>query len=907
MNREFSTLPGTVISFDGGGSQLIPKLTAIHGQLPESVDDGNGISVIYNYPQASYVTNWDGSPEYGHVIAPLADAVLTAGNFNGCVIANSLYSGSEGHLSPYKGGTIVGFYGKVKTTKTVDGEVPNDRQVFKFAMKHLRNAVPESEYNAGLAGGKTKEQIMWDYIGTTTNDHGSVEFDKVPFYEAGTYYFLVYESTDKQYPDITLDTTKYVVKVEVAAVTSGDNVVLSIDSGSLKYYKVTDEANLITVAQNVAAGEYRATINPSAMTLLTGVMTWENSILDTPIEFMNKEKKSGITIQKVVEGSVDTSEEFPFKLYVWFEDTNEQGNTVYSKCIPTGVKKNDEGVTFESSSYAAGSASSHPAGCVSFNLTEATPITFVGLPVGAHYAFVEDVENMPTGYAFVSKTNYTGEVPPEGANPVTVEFTNKYISAKANIKGTKAFNNGTIGENQFSFTIRSDDDDAPLPEQPKVYAQTDGSIAFGDMTYTMAMAMDGTKEGTIYTKTYTYNVVENAPSGYTFTEEDRTAGTKVIDGIKYDTSEKTVTVTVTYDKASNEMTATVSPETTQFTFTNEQLGELDITKNINVNGTIDSSKTGIFWYAVYRAEDVEKGAPKINVTPATDAEGNSLVGSIRVTANGTETKNIKNLYHGDYYVFELTGDPGSGDIDVKLIASGADGYVAVIGNTVYHVTGSGTTMATVGATHGTATLDNDVPDKDFHFTKEWWVNGKQEKEEAWPVNVTIPSFTLVRFLEYDGHTSANQDPNFSAVFANISESSTNIQPDNSSRVDGTNILLKRDGTGNGFKYTVTGLPKYGSMEDNGQMQYGEWKYRVSEAKVNGYNEPVYLDSQGNPKQGTSYAEDGEIIKNVLITVSLPATGGVGTGAVYGAGAAVILLALLGLVLMNRKRGRGTGI
>jgi LPXTG-motif cell wall-anchored protein len=200
-----------------------------------------------------------------------------------------------------------------------------------------------------------------------------------------------------------------------------------------------------------------------------------------------------------------------------------------------------------------------------------------------------------------------------------------------------------------------------------------------------------------------------------------------------------------------------------------------------------------------------------------------------------------------------------------------------------------------------------VAEKDFHFTKEWWVNGKQEKEEAWPVNVTIPSFTLVRFLEYDGHTSANQDPNFSAVFANISESSTNIQPDNSSRVDGTSIILERDGEGNGFKYTVTGLPKYGSMEDNGQKRYGEWKYRVSEAKVNGYNEPVYLKSDGIPKQGTSYAEDGERIKNVLITVSLPSTGGVGTGVVYGAGAAVILLALLGLVLMNRKRGRGTGI
>jgi LPXTG-motif cell wall-anchored protein len=59
--------------------------------------------------------------------------------------------------------------------------------------------------------------------------------------------------------------------------------------------------------------------------------------------------------------------------------------------------------------------------------------------------------------------------------------------------------------------------------------------------------------------------------------------------------------------------------------------------------------------------------------------------------------------------------------------------------------------------------------------------------------------------------------------------------------------------------------------------------------------------------GNSVTDITTSIENHLVTVSLPATGGVGTGVVYGAGAAVILLALLGLVLMNRKRGRGTGI
>ncbi len=42
-------------------------------------------------------------------------------------------------------------------------------------------------------------------------------------------------------------------------------------------------------------------------------------------------------------------------------------------------------------------------------------------------------------------------------------------------------------------------------------------------------------------------------------------------------------------------------------------------------------------------------------------------------------------------------------------------------------------------------------------------------------------------------------------------------------------------------------------------------------------------------------------------VMLPATGGVGTGVVYGAGAALLLLAVLGLILLNRKRTDGEGI
>ena len=111
---------------------------------------------------------------------------------------------------------------------------------------------------------------------------------------------------------------------------------------------------------------------------------------------------------------------------------------------------------------------------------------------------------------------------------------------------------------------------------------------------------------------------------------------------------------------------------------------------------------------------------------------------------------------------------------------------------------------------------------------------------------------------------------------------------------------------NGWSATVTGLPKYGKMTVESTECAGEWKYRVKEAQVSGYNAPVYLTSN-HENTNNQYADDNGIIQNNMITVALPATGGMGTGVVYGAGAALLLLAVLGLILLNRKRTDGEGI
>ena len=49
------------------------------------------------------------------------------------------------------------------------------------------------------------------------------------------------------------------------------------------------------------------------------------------------------------------------------------------------------------------------------------------------------------------------------------------------------------------------------------------------------------------------------------------------------------------------------------------------------------------------------------------------------------------------------------------------------------------------------------------------------------------------------------------------------------------------------------------------------------------------------------------ITNSLFTVTLPNTGGTGTTIFYVAGGSLLLLAVLGFVLLNRKRCHGDGI
>ena len=211
------------------------------------------------------------------------------------------------------------------------------------------------------------------------------------------------------------------------------------------------------------------------------------------------------------------------------------------------------------------------------------------------------------------------------------------------------------------------------------------------------------------------------PGGYTITEETPTNGTSISEINNQTTTSYSTTVTVVAgDTAAAQASAT---------FTNNvDLGFLEITKNIQRNGMIDASATGTFYYAVYNAEYNASANP---------AQVPVRTGSIDVTTDGSGKATESNLPFGKYYVYELTGEPDKGGTP---IVSGENGVQKVISDTIYTVTGSGTTATVDSSTSAAkATLINNVETTSIEATKAWKRNGTGID---WPDDIASVDFTL---------------------------------------------------------------------------------------------------------------------------------------------------------------------
>ena len=483
-------------------------------------------------------------------------------------------------------------------------------------------------------------------------------------------------------------------------------------------------------------------------------------------------------------------------------------------------------------------------------------------------------------------------------------FVNTFdTSIKAQIKGTKAVTNGRgddyLAGYQFKLTA---DTGAPMPSEGGDIATSgnDGSFAFGEVTYTMNMVKaDNTAENGVYSKEYTYTVTEQLPEGAdAATSVEQAAGQAIRNNMEYDIAPKQVTVTVTYDEATGGMTQTVSPTQAGFEITNVQLGELVITKTVVANGE-GVDKSGTFWYAVFKAEDVQPvgEAPNQTWEPMTGKHTVSY-GYIEVNASGTGNATVSNLPYGDYYVFELSEAPTEKDGKQRLTIIPNDTTTA-IGTRVYTVTGSGTTAVTVGETAGQATLTNTVPETSITGQKTWKPFTSDQGERKNPVNTTL-TLTLTRYIV--NGSSNDKDDTFGDHQVRISAGANgDITLPNGSTVNKPDLNTEEGRAAYiaAWSYTWADLPLYDSSTAK------KYVYMVDEAVDN----DMYTRETGNSQYLTGVNGDTtQQFTNIEKSpVALPSTGGVGTGVIYGAGAALLLLAVLGLILLNRKRTDGEGI
>ena len=245
----------TIIRVKSGSTISSFPWTYVNGSQPSASENGDGCSITWVLPAATSIT-MESTTYVGHIVAPNADIEIKGGNYNGCIIANSLVSQAEGHMWPYNGSTFQPSETGFKATKTVDGGTPSSAQVFSFTLEEWKNSA-------------------WNLLQTKSNNGSAIEFDKVSYAKGdeGDHYYRIKE-TVSGVDGYAIDTTSYIVKVTVTSSTSNGTTVQSTKTE----YFVGDAVSAATSANAVTA-----------------------------ITFNNKKEAGELSVNKVLTGSTSAS------------------------------------------------------------------------------------------------------------------------------------------------------------------------------------------------------------------------------------------------------------------------------------------------------------------------------------------------------------------------------------------------------------------------------------------------------------------------------------------------------------------------------------------------------------------------------------------------------------------------
>ena len=181
---------------------------------------------------------------------------------------------------------------------------------------------------------------------------------------------------------------------------------------------------------------------------------------------------------------------------------------------------------------------------------------------------------------------------------------------------------------------------------------------------------------------------------------------------------------------------------------------------------------------------------------------------------------------------------------------------------------------------------------DFEFSKVWTNSTKVIK---WPEGVPGITVTLRRTAQNTGESESVREM---AVFT--------ATPDGITENAGSDFTASAEKLpGEGYRYKITGLPRYGSDGT-------KWIYSISETTVDGFNKPAYytINAEGAKEEQlssekTSFASPGmtggvEIVNDEIVAV-IPSTGGPGTLPYTLGGAALLIASALIYCFRMRRR------
>lgn len=239
----------------------------------------------------------------------------------------------------------------------------------------------------------------------------------------------------------------------------------------------------------------------------------------------------------------------------------------------------------------------------------------------------------------------------EGAD--RLDFENRYKSgeAKVALEGLKVLEGRSLQADEFTFTLTSEDENAPMPEKTEVKNDAKGQINFGTITF------DKDDLGDEAEKTFIYKIQESGNQP----------------GVANDTEVKTVKVTVKDDGMGKISATTETTDAPLFTFTNTYRTDKvksSVTDWIKIRKKLTGRmlKSDEFTF-VLKDEDGKTVGKATN-----DSEGNILFDKLTFEKAGTYNYKImeekgddKNITYdsASYQVTAVVTDKQDGTLSVK--------------------------------------------------------------------------------------------------------------------------------------------------------------------------------------------------------------------------------------------------